>query len=105
MPKGRSPEAGRGASTNHGWVAKGSAQVLGVEAYLATDRKSTCPGSPVSPRRGQSPFPPVPRLWHWAPSVESEAGRACARFRPNSRPRLGFLLSLPLIPALTHHCG
>lgn len=93
--KGRSLEAGRGASTNHGWAAKGSAQVLGAEAYLATAKKSTCPGSLVSPRRGQSPFPPVPQLWHRTPSVESEAGRACARFRPDSRPRPCFRLSLP----------
>lgn len=68
-PKGRSPEPGRGASTDRGWAAEGSAQGLGAEADFAAARRSTCPDSPVSPRRVQSPFPPTPRLWHRAPGA------------------------------------
>lgn len=43
-PKGRSPKPGRGASTDHGWVAEGSAPELGAEADLAAAGPEHVPG-------------------------------------------------------------
>lgn len=75
-PKGRSPKPGRGAFTDHGWVAEGSAQELGAEADFAAAGREHVPGLAGLPLRGQSPLPPAPRLWHRAPGVGSEAGTA-----------------------------
>lgn len=91
---------GHGLHADHGWAAEGSAQVPGARADLAAATQSTCPGSPASPHRGQSPLPPASRLGT-GHRVSGRGGRGLPLLQTPARLRA----RPPAPPALTHHCG